>query len=639
MSKPPPSGLGRVLRAVGQAVGRVLAATPSVPDPQASRPEPGLVLRPQRYEQDFAAPSVPPSPVPAPPTPPPPPRRALLPSRNGAPALGLPRPGREWLLDRTAGLADSGPLLAYAGEAPAGLGGAADWFADPLQRLSSSTQNPQNESNAQPKPQFLFDAKGKLLRINPNGQSNLGGILNVEGTAVARTFVFNDPTEDGKYLANPRENGYPVEPEIHTFGPADIDNVLYGISPETKQPYTDMRKAITLSPREKLRYALKESVYGNQLDSTNKRDGALVTKDFYLVHGIAYNASDMGNFMWAYAMHELGMPWTFVKVGSEYYAFKDGKSSNGLSEPVPNLSRDYTAPEWVKDLKQWAAERTWTGDTQGDQQAIAHGYYYKRLQVRGDEARRRILPQLQPPSRPWQLPRFDRFKWLLVFVLSASLGACQQQAKPAPVSARTVAEAFYKAYHTTLPSPWMRRADEFLIYPIRSGEEDGKRRFIYCFSLSSRPNPDAEPTAEYADNFSDLPRFRDYYKKYYVDQKHLPGDSISPKSQALMAIFHLPLKEVGPTLLRVSDSAIADHQRLARFVTPLGASFPTIGKHHKSYVAFYFEKPNLQVVHCADSNVFGQVCKRYYAGDTMHKLGPNWYWREKGTPVEGEKTN
>jgi hypothetical protein len=55
-----------------------------------------------------------------------------------------------------------------------------------------------------------------------------------------------------------------------------------------------------------------------------------------------------------------------VKAGSEFYAWKEGKNSNILEN-----SQDYSDNSFIR----WFQEKTWTGDSEGDQRAIFRGYY------------------------------------------------------------------------------------------------------------------------------------------------------------------------------------------------------------------------------------------------------------------------
>lgn len=481
-----------------------------------------------------------------------------------------------------------------------------------------------------PTPRYLFNNKGELDRTNPAGRSDLGGILTKDGKSIGRMFKINDPLEDGRYLDKPTLNDYPVTPKIHVLGPVEVRNILYGINPDTRQPYTDMAKVSKLSFREKFDYAMRESVHGNQLDTANNIK-VINGQDLYLIDGIAYNASDAGNFMWGYAMNDLGMPWFMVKVGSEYYAWKEGKSSNTMgsasSDPTPG-NPDYPTPEWVKDVNKWLTERTWTGDTAGDQQAIRNGYLYKR----GSRQRNQNpLPNPRPATLPWQIPQFDRFKWLLIFFLSAGLGACKPSNKPQPVAARAVAEAFYRAHHRELPTPWMHRGKSYIIGPTRTFKEDGKKWLIYRVMFSNGLIVGAGPE-EFQGSFSDHPRFQAMARQN-ANQKYITGDSGGPETQALMAIFHVSQNQAWPTILHISDSAIADYHRLAQSMYPTGATFGSFGK-HQSFFGFSFRNPKMTVINCADEALFAKMRKNYSQRGIIHNLAPDWYWYEDTVTVE-----
>ena len=177
------------------------------------------------------------------------------------------------------------------------------------------------------------------------------------GTHVSTTysnpvnFSFNDINLDREALMSLEEGG------IATFGVGDIDNMVN---------QTKTRSMVDKSYSERVTFIKTQSVDAGPLDYSGKVGSPL--KSFNIIDGVLYNMKDAGNFVWAYSASILKFSYLEVKMGSEYYAWSSGKSSNAFEDKT-----EYSEYGVIK----WFQEKTWTGDSEADQKAILRGYYLK----------------------------------------------------------------------------------------------------------------------------------------------------------------------------------------------------------------------------------------------------------------------
>jgi RHS repeat-associated protein len=99
--------------------------------------------------------------------------------------------------------------------------------------------------------------------------------------------------------------------------------------------------------------AWNESPAGGDLDFMTHpkiKDGT-----FNIINGTAYNMKDAGNYMWGFAMRSMGYTQTMATLAAHIHAWNSGKKENGQASD------------------NWFENKSWGGDSEGDQRAIIKG--------------------------------------------------------------------------------------------------------------------------------------------------------------------------------------------------------------------------------------------------------------------------
>jgi hypothetical protein len=113
-------------------------------------------------------------------------------------------------------------------------------------------------------------------------------------------------------------------------------------------------------------YAKNES-YTGKMDFWGRPGSRLNPNALYLIQGQAYNYQDAGNFLWGQSMKRLGFNYFTAAFGAEYDAWDSSKIANLLIRPYDRSNNP---------IVRWFQDKSWTGDSPGDQKAIGRGYFY-----------------------------------------------------------------------------------------------------------------------------------------------------------------------------------------------------------------------------------------------------------------------
>jgi len=80
-----------------------------------------------------------------------------------------------------------------------------------------------------------------------------------------------------------------------------------------------------------------------------------------IINGTAYNGKDAGNYMWGFAMRRMGYTQTMATLAAHIHAWNSGKQENNQGSTNSNR------------FLRWFENKTWGGDSEGDQRAIIKG--------------------------------------------------------------------------------------------------------------------------------------------------------------------------------------------------------------------------------------------------------------------------
>ncbi|MFR3216459.1 MAG: polymorphic toxin type 44 domain-containing protein [Dysgonomonas mossii] len=113
-------------------------------------------------------------------------------------------------------------------------------------------------------------------------------------------------------------------------------------------------------------YALTES-NANNTEGSGKLDFRATVPQIagndrlQIINGTAYNNADAGNYLWGYAMRKMGLEEITALSAAHANAWWSAKQSNGQGSQHSN------------SMIRWFQNRSWGGDSSGDQRAIKKG--------------------------------------------------------------------------------------------------------------------------------------------------------------------------------------------------------------------------------------------------------------------------